>query len=186
MKPVIFLDMDEVLVDFVGGVCRVFGLTQEELEARWEPGVWDITQPLGVTADELWNSIDSTPFFWSKLKPLPWFENLVGVVGRYTSTWYIATAPSPSGSPDCYAQKGDWVQRYLGKEFADLILIRKKSLLAKPNTVLIDDREKSIIEFCEAGGDGILFPSYTNSLYQQRSGPLDSVEKTLYSLFREK
>jgi hypothetical protein len=59
----IYLDLDEVLADFLGGVCRAFETSRADVEAHWQPGVWGIEAPLSkatnrkaLTSGDVWGS----------------------------------------------------------------------------------------------------------------------------------
>ena len=92
----IFLDVDEVLADFVGGACAVWGTTEAEVLPYWEPGVWNMIPPLSralglpvtLTEEEFWAAIvERGDRFWLNLRPLPWAGRVIDLVqsGYYTT-----------------------------------------------------------------------------------------------------
>lgn len=62
-------------------------------------------------------------------------------------------------------QKKFWLDRHFHKNLSDNMNYvhhsKEKAYYANSNTILIDDREKSIIPFREAGGVGILYSGFT-------------------------
>ena len=68
---------------------------------------------------------------------------------------------APTMTPDYHRSRSEWVTEFLPKKgkFALLDLIicpaRDKSLLAAPHRILVDDSEKNIKAWTEAGGIGI-------------------------------
>lgn len=196
--PVIYLDMDQVLVDFTGGVCDLFNVEMGDVVGHWQPGDWCMLEPLSkalgseVSLDLFWQVIHSRGSqFWTNLKSLPWLDELIVLVERFTDHWQIVTSPSLDHSS--YAGKVLWVQKKFGRKFDRLIPTRYKYLLAQPGTVLIDDREENCEHFehkptgdgstfSKTGGEAIIFPSHHNNLYNYRNHPLQWVELELERL----
>lgn len=187
----IFLDLDEVLADFVGGACQAWGVSREAVEAEWPAGEWDIVPPLGRVLkandpttdwgeDMFWRIIsDMGEFFWSKLRPLPWMGEVIDLVRYHAGDdWLIVT--SPSHCPTSYAGKARWVDRYLGRDgLRRLVLTTNKPAIGGPGAVLIDDREETVRRFEKVGGRGILFPRLHNSRHNERHDPLAAVIRDL-------
>ncbi len=181
MKPTIFLDMDEVLTDFIGSACQIHSRDPEEVKTNWPPELWDICQVLGIPENEFWFLINySGESFWMNLQKTPWFHSLINLVESVAEEWYIVT--SPTMNPGCYSGKVKRIQRAFGHEFDRLIITRHKRLLAKPNIVLIDDRVSNVQHFVSSGGQGILFPACHNVLHAVSDNPIPHVQSRLEEL----
>ncbi len=77
-------------------------------------------------------------------------------------------------------QKMKWLSRYsvnLEVRFED-----KKQKFARPNVLLVDDWEKQVDPFIEAGGQAILFPQPWNRNHEFASDPLKYVLDSLTAL----
>lgn len=178
----ILLDMDEVLVDFIGGACKVHGITLAQLRTNWEPGEWSIVTPMGkflgwdnrpndVQREMYWTDLFWKPIheagseFWRNLEPLPnWmdvWELCAKTVGR--GNLYIVSAPSKETCS--YTGKVEWIKEHLSRSFDRFFLTPHKGLLAAPDRLLVDDRASNIRMFQSNGGMGVLFPSWGNGLY---------------------
>jgi len=112
----LYIDMDNVLVDFPSGIAR---LTQEE-------------------AAEYDERLDEVPGIFSRMDPLPGaiksFEYLAGLY----DTYILSTAPW--GNPSAWSDKLFWVKRHLGTPaYKRLILSHHKNLNA--GHFLVDDRK---------------------------------------------
>lgn len=177
----IFVDMDEVLTDFVGGACRAHGFTNQEVAANRAAGEWSIQPALAklkgkkvVDDKEFWEPIHHLGSrFWEELHPLPWFGEMIKLVNSLTDSWYIVTAPSKD--PHSYSGKAIWIARYFAPEIAfhHMIPTPNKYLLANPDTILIDDREETVRKFRNTRhGKGCVFPSLGNSLYKYADDPV--------------
>lgn len=83
----IILDMDEVITDFVGAACRAWGTRTEEVLKNWEPGKWDMTEPVGKTIrgtplaeKEFWDKINNNSEFWSEMNETLFVHDILSVV----------------------------------------------------------------------------------------------------------
>lgn len=157
-NPVLYVDMDDVMADFVGAACLAHGMTREKMETRRKPGCWDIKKALGAnTLKEFWEPINATGSeFWYNLEPLPWFGELVELLVWLQIEWYILS--TPGNCPSSYVGKVMWIEKYFGEEFVNYILTPHKHLLAH-NAFLVDDRPDNINKFIEHGGRGMIFPT---------------------------
>lgn len=173
---VFFVDMDEVLADFVGGVARLYGISPEDLEKRRVQGKWEIYEALETTGTECWNKIRKARRFWRGLECISEGFELLRNLDTMRLNWRILS--SPDEEVDCYAEKYEWIKLYLG-DCHKLIATPDKHLLAKPNAILIDDREVNCQRFVEHGGRSILWPSIGNRLYPMRSEPVEHVMKEI-------
>lgn len=197
-KLYIYLDMDEILTDFVGGVCRLHYSTKEDLYSYWEPGQWDMVEPLlklryatnrsnyfkellegpKYKKDEwFWNTIDAQDDFWHELEFLPDAIKIIDIVSKIDPDFCIVT--SPSLSDECYSGKVYTIRKLLGSRFNNFFINSEKYRLAKPNTVLIDDKEENVEKFISNGGNGILYPARHNSSHKLINDKLLIIENQL-------
>lgn len=136
-KIEIFIDMDGVLSDF-----DAHAKAHDKFDATGKPK-WDLL-------DQNWWK--TMPVFAGALE----FYNDMRKLGATR----ILTAPVPV--VDSFAGKAEWTLNFRPESgrFAllDLCIVRAsdKNLMAAPGRILIDDREKNIKEWVEAGGIGIL------------------------------
>jgi hypothetical protein len=158
----ILLDMDEVLTDFVGAALREHGWTRHQLEKVWQPGIWSIVEPMEMTQEQFWKPIRAAGIdFWAGMKPTPWAEEMLGLMRK--CDWMIVSSPSKCAAAG--TGKIRWIKHHLGEDFEDYSITPCKLRYARPDYVLIDDREETVKAFVKAGGRGIVFPSRHNSLH---------------------
>ena len=155
--PQIYCDMDQVLVNFMGGANKV--LTAQGLETFQH-----------TEKDLKWEALSKVPKFWANLEPMP----DAMMLWRYIKTYnpYILSTPSKRMA-SCKPEKIEWVRKHLGAvEHIYLVPREDKRKFAvtndgKPN-LLIDDYEKNIKEWVSAGGIGIRHINSMNTISQLR------------------
>jgi 5'(3')-deoxyribonucleotidase len=162
----LYLDVDEVLVDWVGAVLRLLGHEPQDVHARWsslDPRPWDLFDVIDTSANKAWRAIDAAgPSFWAELEPFEWTEQLLETCRDFAPTVLLT---SPSLHPSSHAGKAEWMQRYFGRDFRDYLLGSCKHRCAHPGALLIDDSPKNCAAFREHGGRAILFPGVGNNLH---------------------
>lgn len=166
----ICLDLDGVLVDFVGGAAKIFG---------YDPSVvttWDYYPLIGVTESEFWRRIDEAGSdFWAHLEPYPWAMDLYDKCASIAPTILLTT---PSKCPTSAHGKVRWMQSVFGTNFRKFLIGPSKEFCANADTVLIDDNDSNCKRFEEVGGNAILFPRPWNA----HAGIADPYTHTLESL----
>lgn len=116
-KPVVYVDMDNVLVDFAGAKDTV---TPEE---RAEYG----------------EHIENIPGIFSRMKPMPGAVEAFKKLSRHYELYILSTAPWENAT--AWSDKAKWVKRHLGiYGYKRLILTHRKDL--NQGDILIDDRAR--------------------------------------------
>jgi hypothetical protein len=132
-----FLDLDGVMADF-----------DKHLHSQNK-----------LTADGKtdWNALDEQ--WWTTMPPCDGAKGFFDDVRKMGTTKFL-TAPVLSAA--CFSGKAKWVQGFVPESgkfiLKDLIICPSdnKSYLARPNHILIDDRQKNVDEWTAAGGIGVV------------------------------
>lgn len=149
MKQVLYVDMDNVLVDFPSAFEHLDESTLEEYEGR----------------------MDEVTGIFSLMKPMPHAIESYEKLAQVYDTYILST--SPWGNPSAWHDKLLWVKQYLGAPaYKRLILSHHKNL--NRGDFLIDDRTKNGADKFE--GEHILFgsnrfpdwPAVVNYLLEQQ------------------
>ena len=148
------IDLDGVLVDFVGGMCK-FHNKENPYYKDENHGNFSLGGLIGLSNKEFF---DVPKSFWSKLEWMPDGKDLLKMIedtfGK--DNCYIATACSLSdGAAD---GKREWLRDNLPDYFykGRYLLGKPKFLMANPNHYLFDDKPSNIEEFYKDGGNGFL------------------------------
>lgn len=129
-RKTLYIDMDNVLVDFSSGISRLAPKTIGEYQDR----------------------LDEVPSIFSLMDPMPGAVAAFAQLADRFDTYILSTAPWEN--PSAWSDKLLWVKRYLGQAaYKRLILTHHKNL--NFGHYLIDDRVKNGVE--HFGGEHIHF-----------------------------
>ena len=136
MKKILYVDMDDVLVNFHSGIDRLDVKIKQEYE----------------------NRLDEVPGIFSLMEPMPCAIEVVKKLSEHFDIYILSTAPWKN--PSAWTDKVKWIHKHFGdgKEsvfFKRLIISHHKNL--NKGHFLIDDREKNGAKDFE--GELILFGS---------------------------
>lgn len=159
----ILLDMDGVCCDFTGALLKMFGKTEKDYLYRmgYSRGKhpYDILQETcAVTAQEFYEAYSKTPGFYENLEPFPWFHELWRGLNQIQDVYFLTSGPSVKA----FSGKAAWVEKHLGEQYVRRCIVcaaEAKCGMAKPGNILIDDTDRNIEQFREAGGQAFYFPS---------------------------
>ncbi len=157
----IYLDMDGVLADFDRGVRELCGMNPQS-----QNGKRDAKQD-----DLMWEKIREVDHFYDRL------HMMRGAKGMFYKLWnkfgdkceILTGIPKPHrGIVTAGEDKISWVRRALNPKIGGNIVFREgeQNFCSGPATVLIDDREKSIREWEEKGGTGILHTDPLKTIWE--------------------
>ena len=128
----VFIDMDNVLVDFQSGLDQV----SEETKAAYA------------------GRLDEIPGLFAKMKPMPGAIEAVHELQKHYDLFILSTAPWRN--PSAWSDKVEWVTKYLDDVFHKRLIISHRKDLCQGD-YLIDDRGKNGTS--EFGGKWIQFGS---------------------------
>jgi hypothetical protein len=170
----VFLDMDGVLADFMGGAHKAHG--REYDVATYPKGCWEIADHWQMPVDEFWAGIHAVRYFWELLDFYPWMNELLTLAAEHGSEVKLLT--SPARSPFCYSGKRAWCDQFIPKGI-ELIICKSKHLIAGPNRLLIDDGDHNVDPWRKHGGQAILFPQPWNDYWHMADDPMAHVRRNL-------
>ncbi len=185
----ILLDMDGVVADFLGGMCRLHGRPWP-FDHHPERGnhMWDTPRLWGLTPGEFWAPVAADAYtFWSGLDKTAEADETVSLVVGAFGVAHVAFCSQPQPQRGCLDGKYAWTQRHYPE--IPLIITTKdhrgrppKHWLAKEDTLLIDDNAQNVGEFQAAGGLAFLFPRPWNSAYRDEPEGLVLLEDYLWRM----
>ena len=172
----VFLDIDGVLTDFRKGIHNAFNKPYDypTLTPKWL--FWDDWPDVTF---EMVNAVCTIPF-WAGLEYMhDGHDILRTIVNKFSSEQiYLLTTPMPN----VWSASGKWmwVEKNLPNFYKRTIITQApKHLLARPDTLLIDDKDENIDKFRAAGGKAIRVPRPWNCLYPWSDISLEVVKLAL-------
>lgn len=122
MKKIVYIDMDNVLVDFKTGIDKLSKEKQEQYAGN----------------------LDDTPGIFALMEPMPGAIEAVEILSEKFELFVLSTAPWKNSS--AWSDKLDWIKKYFGEDekspfYKRLIISHHKNL--NHGDFLIDDREKN-------------------------------------------
>jgi len=131
----IYMDLDGVLCDFEKKVHEIFGKEPKEI-------------PLKI----MWRRLAQEKNFYGGLDWMPGGKKIWNYVRKYDPE-VLTGVPMGNWAPE---QKRSWCVHHLGKDvIVHTVFARDKKNFAAPNHILIDDTERNIRQWQEAGGIAI-------------------------------
>jgi 5'-nucleotidase len=117
----LYIDMDNVIVDFKSGIEKLDERTKKEYEF----------------------DLDDVPGIFALMEPMPGAIDAFVALSRKFDIYILSTAPWANSS--AWSDKIEWVKKYLGKSaFKRLILTHHKNL--NKGDYLVDDRTKNGVD----------------------------------------
>ena len=148
-QPIVYVDMDGVLVDFFGEWANMHGVES-----------WRDIRPLlkkqGKTIDDALDEIRARDDFWINLKQHTGAKALLAAIKKHAGEYIILSSPL-SNDPNSIPQKRAWVKNNLSAFPPKEVIIHKRKQDYATQTdgtpnILIDDYSSQVKPWAAAGG----------------------------------
>jgi 5'(3')-deoxyribonucleotidase len=165
----ILLDMDGVLVDFLGG-CKKFHHKEykghpHEPDKQTEQTSWNIEPVFQMPAKEIWDPLGFE--FWSNLEPQPWMQEIVTLLEDRFGDKNICLLTAPIETYGAIDGKRAWIRKHLPQFRRRYLVGPAKEFCASNRHALVDDHSTNIEAFKDAGGHTFLFPAPWNRRFKE-------------------
>jgi hypothetical protein len=167
--PVIYLDMDEVLVDFVRGLHSWLGLPYSLDKYPYPPGKYAILDDIASQSGGMCTVQDileacASEVFWETLPMTTEGLDIYWEAIKSVGSNNVCVLTKPFKNPGCLAGKMSWIRNNLPLEVHVVMCTGDKGWLSAPDRLLVDDCDANIAQFVAKGGKGFLVPRPWNSL----------------------
>ena len=153
---IIYIDMDQVLVNFLAGTKRVLGK--------------EFNDPsLGTDKEKFQLLANTCTNFWINLDWMPCAQDMWNQLQKY-EPFILSACPPEDYYPSCTDEKVQWCKNNLGITRDRIYIVKRneKKLFARlnPNSLLIDDHPTNVREWREEGGTAIEHHTVPETLNQ--------------------
>lgn len=137
-KPVVLMDVDGVLCDYVGGVLAAArGIGCSVPRSRHAIAGWEIERFLELSKQQrakLYKAICAEGFC-RDLKPLDGARKGLKALREHATIYFVTT---PTDSRYWLAERVEWLREYFGADFSEIIFAHEKKLIT--GDVIVDDK----------------------------------------------
>jgi 5'(3')-deoxyribonucleotidase len=174
------LDMDGVLADFMKAICKAHNRPNPYVNNPSAYSEFNTEKVWGITPEEFWAPIQGESLdFWAGIDKTPEADRIVRLVCREFGMDNVAILTAPSRDVGSVPGKRAWMDKHYPRLAKNMIFTSAKGFLAGPKRILIDDRDRNVVEFKQAGGDAILFPRLWNSSWMHDGEGMKILEREL-------
>lgn len=163
MNHKVFLDVDGLVADFVGGICKAHNKSNP-YNTESNCGNYDIDKIWGMTTAELWQPANNHEF-WRDLEPTVDADEIMEIILSHFDEEQVCFLTSPITHSSCLSGKYEWICKHYPKFSRRFLIGSVKHFCAGSNSLLIDDFDKNIRKFALHGGTAILYPRPWNHMY---------------------
>jgi len=152
----IFLDLDGVIRDWIGGIYKLFDVKHIE-NKNYHTLVDYVCREYGISKNYFWEKQDYD--FWKGLEFYPYAQSILALLPEEKVC--ILTSPTMDGAGGSQA----WIKKNLPQFFTtkQYLIGPAKQFCASPDALLIDDFDLHYQNFTDNGGNAILFPQPWNA-----------------------
>lgn len=168
----IFLDLDGVLADLVGGAARIHNKSISLVTCYGLGKCWDMEE------SKVWEPLGYD--FWANLELTPEAHQIVSMCEREVGAESVGILTSPCSTDGCMDGKRAWLRKHFPQFVKRALIGSPKYFCATPLSLLIDDSDYKVKEFWEHGGLTFLFPRPWNEARDKSYDPLGHLREALY------
>ena len=149
----LMLDLDGVLVDFIGDAFRFHGIDPDTIIDNW-----NIAEAAGMSSKDFWKPLGHD--FWANLTWLPDGKEILQICKSWFTVENICLLTSPTLNTGCASGKLEWIQKELPDFSRQFLIGPAKRFCSNKHRILIDDGNHNIENW---DGPSILLPRNWNT-----------------------
>lgn len=134
---VILIDLDGVMVDFIGGWQKIWNAEHPDRPITQEASAFPLEVAYsGLASEEEIVEIMHRKDFFTNLEPIPGAIEAFKQMNANGLNLFICSSPTSNSSS--YSEKADWVEMHLGREWVKRLILTKDKTIVHGD-YLIDD-----------------------------------------------
>ena len=178
----IFLDVDDVLVDFTLAVLSQltgYKIGPVDFKPEWGFDIAraynELSRPfeIHISPEQFWAKIPME--FWATRKKTEECDEIIRSSSELVGRQNVFLLTAPINDPECGSGKMELIRDIFPEFWNDrrYIIAPPKYVCAQPGSLLIDDSDRNVDAFREAGGIAVLFPRPWNSAHASQTNEFD-------------
>lgn len=152
----ILVDIDGVVADFVGAMCKAHGRENPYLNANTSL-TYKMDSLWGMSATEFWKPTLNKEF-WAEMEKTEEADSLIQSLEEKFGENKICFLTSPTLSPESAAGKMLWIEKNFPAYRRRFLIGPAKEFCAHKKALLIDDHTDNVVKFRQHGGQAFLLP----------------------------
>lgn len=172
----IFLDVDGVLANWTKKACEKTSI-EYPIDFEFPNQGWLATR---ASVKKIQDASDSLEF-WTDIEKYPWSNDIVKMVSQSGKHWNFLTKPMKT--PHCFAGKAEWMFQHYPYHWDKMWIVTgsKSTVCRGPGDLLIDDMDKNLEEWKEAGGSIFEWKEVTHDWTGDWKDRLKRLKETIYA-----
>jgi len=176
------------MADFTAGASRLHGVPNphDEPDSPRGNAAWDTIELIGKTPEDFYAPMGFE--FWAGLDKTPEADAIMFLARQYFGDGNICFLTAPIRTSGCIDGKLAWARQH----YPDIPVLFSsraasggeppKHFCASKNSVLLDDRQKNVFDFRDAGGVGWVVPRPWNDHWGYEPHLIRELKLFLFSL----
>lgn len=172
----IFLDVDGVLANWTKMACERTDVEYPK-DFQFPNQMW-LDSKIGQK--RIINASDDFSF-WMDLEKYPWSDEIVKMVAQSGKHWNFLTKPMKTRH--CFAGKAEWMFEHYPRYWDKMWIITgsKATVCRGPGDLLIDDLDKNLNEWTDAGGTTFEWKEVTDDWSGNWKERLAKLKEVIYA-----
>jgi len=172
----VFLDIDGILANWSKSACEATGIVYPT-DFEFPSQEW-LASRIGVK--QIQKSCENFEF-WSNLEKYPWSDEIVKTVSQSGKEWRFLTKPMKTSH--CFSGKAEWMFRHYPHYWDKLWIVTgsKSATCRNEGDLLIDDFDKNINEWKDAGGSVFHWKEITDDYTGDWKSRIQKLKEVIYA-----
>lgn len=180
----LFLDMDGVLVNWVRGAHELHNLPWDDNNWPYAigPDGWDFYKnELAFPSFDTFAK-DMGYDFWNELEWMPDGKRIIEVCEQIIGKDCVYLLTAPCHTPGTVEGRLSWISREMPNYRNRVLVGDCKEAIAGPKSILVDDWERNVKRWREAGGLAVTCPRAWNNLFSWNDAPVTHIKECLINI----
>lgn len=171
--------MDGIITDCERALCEIHNRPSPYVHPI-NNNVYDMSSIWIMNAEHFWAHCEHD--FWANMHWTPDGKEILALVEETFSPENVCLLSSPTRNKGCMGGKLEWLEKHMPQYSRRFFFGTAKHFAARPNAVLVDDKNENVDLFTQHGGHAFLYPRPWNRRYSSTGVALATLKYFLRTL----